>query len=129
MVLVTKLISFGLIHTAAAWVPASLISHRPRLASSSPRFDLKNCCHRERIFSRQVQRSPFTEAEAPGKRALTPWSANSTEYESLEYTKSSQYASHDRDSSGSPQLVAAGAVAAFVAIIAGLSMVTSFDIT
>jgi hypothetical protein len=125
----SKLILFGLIHIATAWVPASLISHRPRLASASSRFDFKKCCHRERIFARQVHRSPFTETESQGKRAWNPWSSNSTEDEPLGYIKSSQHTSHDRDSAGSPQLVAAGAIAAFLAIIAGIAMVTSFDIT
>jgi hypothetical protein len=59
---------------------------------------------------------------------LIPWASNSTEYEPLGYMKSSRYTSHDRDFDGSPEIVAAGAIAAFLAIIAGLSMATSFDI-
>jgi hypothetical protein len=121
----SKLISFGLIHIATAWVPASLIS--PRLASPG----LKQCCHRERIFARQVQRTPFTEAESQGKHVFTPWASkasNSTEYEPLGYSKNEQYTSFERDFPGSPQLVAAGAIGAFLALTAGISMAISFDL-
>ena len=115
----TTLLLFIWLPLVAAWVPAPYAVLHRRLSSKSTRAVLA------------AKRSPITETELKKTSffSLPAWAANKETTGQGEFLEKTADPLTTEEGAGmSPKLMGAGAVAAFVTVIAGISTATNMDI-